>query len=115
MVEKTRVIGKVPERAAWLYVLNSQQAGRDYRLQAETTIGRDDATCEVILTDSQLSAEHARIRREGNSYVLYDLASRNGTTLNGECVQRHILSDNDVLQLGATRLIFKVVPNMSQP
>lgn len=112
MVQKTQLIGATPPRGAWLYVLQGTQIGRDYRLGETTTIGRDTVECDVILSDSKLSAKHARIRKEGDEFVLYDLASKNGTFVNEKQVQRQILVDNDVIAVGEIKFIFKVTPKI---
>jgi pSer/pThr/pTyr-binding forkhead associated (FHA) protein len=66
--------------------------------------------CDVILSDSKVSERHARIRLEGKEFVLYDLASTNGTHVNGKKVQKTVLSDDDEIGMGNTKLIFKVTP-----
>ena len=38
---------------------------------------------DLVLFDPYLSRSHAEIRREGESYLLVDRMSRNGTILNG--------------------------------
>ncbi len=110
MVEPTQVIGAQPKRGAWLYVSSGPQAGRDFRLGRRTTIGRDTVQCDVILPDKKVSEKHARIQREGGEFVIYDLASLNGTFVNGKKVQKQLLSDNDAITVGGTTLVFKVTP-----
>lgn len=110
MVEPTQVMAIRPERGAWLYVCDGPQAGRDFRLGARTTIGRNPMECDVILSDKKVSEKHARIQREGDEFVIYDLASTNGTYVNGRRTQKRILGDNDEIKIGETTLIFKVTP-----
>jgi pSer/pThr/pTyr-binding forkhead associated (FHA) protein len=110
MVKPTQVMAMRPERGAWLYVYSGAQAGRDFRLGARTTIGRDPLECDVILSDKKVSEKHARIQQEGDEFVMYDLASSNGTFINGRRTQKQILSDNDGIRMGETALIFKVTP-----
>lgn len=113
MAEKTQLIGTIPPRGAWLYVLNGTQRGRDYRLAGLTTLGRDAVKCDVILSDTKLSAQHARIRQEGEEFIFYDLASKNGSFINGVRVQRQILADDDIITVGTTKLVFKVTAKLS--
>lgn len=110
MIEPTEVIGKRPPRGAWLYVTQGSRSGRDFRLQPETTIGRDATECDVIFSESNVSAKHACIKYEGGEFTIYDLASLNGTYVNGQKVQKRILSDDDEIQVGNTTMIFKVTP-----
>lgn len=112
MSQKTQLMGVMPPRGAWLYVLNGTQVGRDFRLSDTTTIGRDATDCDVIFSDTKLSAQHARIRTEGDEFILYDLASKNGTFVNGNRIQRQILADNDIIIVGTIKLVFKVTPKI---
>jgi pSer/pThr/pTyr-binding forkhead associated (FHA) protein len=45
-------------------------------------IGRD-AACGLIVEDGRVSRRHARLRWSGSGWLLEDLGSKNGTTLNG--------------------------------
>lgn len=110
MVKKTEVMGVSSARGAWLYVAAGAQTGRDFRLGRQVTIGRSTTECDVILSDSKVSERHARIKMDGNEYVLYDLASLNGTLVNGKPVQKQVLADDDEITIGDTRLVFKVTP-----
>jgi pSer/pThr/pTyr-binding forkhead associated (FHA) protein len=42
--------------------------------------------CDCVLADSTVSRSHAAIRRDGERWFLRDLASANGTRLNGRRV-----------------------------
>ncbi len=110
MKERTRLIGTHPHRVAWLYILSGPSAGRDFRLGAKTTIGRDPTECDVVLSDPTVSERHARIQREGDEFFIYDLASLNRTFVNGQPVQRQILADDDEIRIGNVTLIFKITP-----
>ena len=110
MTNPTRVIGSRPHRAAWLYISAGPDAGRDFRLDRTTTIGRSAVECDVILQDEGVSDNHARIKRESDEFIIYDLASLNGTFVNDKTVHKQLLSDNDEITLGETHMIFKVTP-----
>lgn len=110
MADPTVVMGVSPKRGAWLFVTNGPQAGRDFRLGDSTTIGSDPSSCDAILQDRTISARHAQLKREGNAFVIYDLASKNGTWVNNERVQKLTLDDDDEITLGSTTLIFKITP-----
>lgn len=109
MVQKTEIIGQPPPPVGWLVVRSGRRSGRDYRLAVQTTVGRDAMQCDLILDDESVSAEHATIKYERGQFVLYDLASTNGTFLNGEKVQRTPLADGDAITFGHTKVVFKMV------
>lgn len=50
--------------------------------------------------DRVVSAQHAKLVKLEDGYVLLDLESTNGTFLNGQRVERAPLRDGDVIQLG---------------
>jgi pSer/pThr/pTyr-binding forkhead associated (FHA) protein len=86
------------------------RAGRQFPLQAaRNTIGRDGSRCQVVLDDPTVSSEHAAIVFEHGRFVLYDLASTNGTYLNDQRIQRQMLYDGDEVRLGKKKLVFKKV------
>ena len=77
-----------------LWVLNVQQgpnAGNAYPLHGETmTIGRGSDN-QIILDDPQVSRSHARLTWQGNTYLLEDLGSVNGTWVNGARIKSPVL------------------------
>jgi hypothetical protein len=116
-----------PEAAApllaWLAVAEGPGAprGQIFALQRETVIGRKAG--QILLSgDAFVSGQHAKVRLERSEedeerlvFVLYDLASANGTFVGDRenyrdnQVYRHELQDGDFLLLGETTLVFKQV------
>ena len=81
-------------------------AGTQYMLGQELTLGRAD-TNEIIVDDTYVSTVHARVFGTNGVYYFEDLASRNGSLLNGTAVvATTALVPGDWLQLGATVLEF---------
>ena len=62
--------------------------------------------CELRLGDVDTSRRHAKIVCEGGRFVLHDLASTNGTFVNGERIERRELEPGDRLQIGANMVTF---------
>ena len=62
--------------------------------------------CTIALGDPNVSRRHAEIRPAGAGYRLTDLGSTNGTLVNGQRVHEHQLTDGDVVQFGATEIVF---------
>jgi hypothetical protein len=80
-------------------------------LRDNVTIGRDARNDLAFPHDTMVSHQHARIRHVGDTYVLEDLQSTNGTFLErGSKVTRitspQQLLPDDAIRLGATRLVF---------
>ncbi len=64
-------------------------------------VGRSQDS-ELWLSDDGVSRRHAILIREGNSCVIEDDNSANGTFVAGVKVTRHELRDGDVIQFGPT-------------
>jgi len=83
-------------------------------LPGETRIGRSP-TCAVTIEDPLISREHGLIRIAGDEATYEDLASRNGSRINGELVYLPVaLRDGDVIRIGKHELRFLVVTEDSR-
>jgi len=81
--------------------------GQRYPLvDASATIGRL-SECDVVVDDPGASRQHATIRRTGSGFLLTDLGSTNGTLVNDQSVQEHVLQDGDRITIGETVLEFQ--------
>jgi serine phosphatase RsbU (regulator of sigma subunit) len=69
---------------ASLRIVSGVEPGKRFPLTAaQSVIGRS-AECEVALDVAAVSRRHAVVLREGETYFVEDLGSRNGTFVNGE-------------------------------
>jgi DNA-binding winged helix-turn-helix (wHTH) protein len=76
----------------------------------DNLLGRD-VEAAVCLDVAGVSRRHARIRIEGPRATLEDLASKNGTLVNGEPVSGpRDLRDGDAIRLGSAQLLFRSLP-----
>jgi pSer/pThr/pTyr-binding forkhead associated (FHA) protein len=89
-----------------LVIIYGDHAGREYRLGSkEVLIGREDL-CDITINDSSVSRKHASIESKDGRFLLQDLKSTNGTQVNGESIDVHILSYGDKIRIGRTVLQF---------
>jgi signal transduction histidine kinase len=89
-----------------LFVFRGNDQGLRFALSEEVIgLGRD--TCNQIqVHDTEVSRRHAELRRSGDTYLLADLDSSNGTFVNGQRVKTHALVSGDQMQVGGTQLLF---------
>ncbi len=64
--------------------------------------------CTITLADPNVSRRHAEIRPHGDAWLLTDLRSTNGTTVNGTRITSHRLLDGDRIQIGNTVIEFRI-------
>ena len=108
---ETTVMEGPPPSLAWLVVLSGPWTGRIFALRPEgTTLGRRSA-CEIILDDDAVSRFHATLRIEEDEkgterFFIQDLATENGTFVNGQKIDKQFLTDKDEIKIGETELGF---------
>lgn len=77
------------------------------REEEEYVLGRD-ATSTLVVDDDRVSRRHARLRRGREGWELSDLASKNGTLVNGQPVAgRALLAHRGWLSLGGVLASFE--------
>ena len=89
---------------AYVIVIAGPNVGEMYRLPpGEATIGRgSEAT--ILLPDNEISRLHAKIVNRGETVIVSDNNSTNGTFVNGHQVRLHALQDGDKIQIGTTTI-----------
>ena len=91
-----------------LFVIQGRNKGSRYDLTAHEgamSIGRDAGNA-IQLEDNEVSRRHAEIRHIGDTLVVGDLKSSNGTYLNNRKIERAELTSGDHLQVGRTVFVF---------
>ena len=75
-------------------------------IDREIIIGRYMSN-DIVINGIGISRVHAKIRPEEEGYILYDMASRGGTYVNGSKIERHCLENDDEISIGHVEIIFK--------
>jgi hypothetical protein len=72
------------------------------------TLGRSSG-CDVVLDDPNISREHAELRPRGGSWVLTDLGSTNGSSVNGRRIDAPtVVKPGDEIELGTVAMKFEL-------
>jgi hypothetical protein len=83
------------------------RAGAAYDLTQGALLGRG-SEADIVLQDSFSSSSHARLYPQGDSVVVEDLGSTNGTYLNGEPLGGpQPLHDGDRIRIGDSEFTFE--------
>lgn len=80
------------------------RAGRTLEVEHSLRVGRDPAWSDLTLQGDQVSRYHLEIRSESSGYRVWDMGSRNGTTVNGKAVgpSGRLLTGGDHIGIGNT-------------
>jgi hypothetical protein len=92
-----------PKAQAWL----TAPDGRNYQLNlGTTTIGKHSRNDIQISGDPTVSRDHAKIQEQNGHFRIHDLASKNGTRVNGRLVRQPVLLEaDDQVQFGDNTIL----------
>ncbi len=91
---------------ACMFVIQGRDQGKRFELDASLVgVGRE-ATNGVRLHDVEVSRRHAQIVCADANFKLVDLGSSNGTFVNEQRIDQHVLQSGDRVQVGRTLMIF---------
>ncbi|MCA9555123.1 MAG: GGDEF domain-containing protein [Myxococcales bacterium] len=92
-------------RSAALICISGRSIGQMFLItQEETTVGRAPE-CDIFLDDEGVSRHHAKVIRQGETLIVMDLGSTNGTYVDGERVQVLTLEDGLKIQVGTATIL----------
>ncbi len=104
---------QVHRNAPTLTVIGGPLSGTLYTLDRELTIIGRDPDCDMVLQPMSVSRHHAAIRhyaaitQHTGYFMLEDMGSTRGTSLNGRrLTEPSLLRSGDMIELGESRLIF---------
>ncbi len=91
---------------ATLLVIQGPEQGRRYELFPDATyVGRGGQN-EIRILDTEVSRRHAHLALINGEWELTDLASSNGTYLNGRPINKAVIRTGDQIQIGRTILLY---------
>src|SRR5262249_39293696 len=98
---------------AWLKVQKGDTRGRAFPLDRECTVLGRDASCEIVLADSEVSKRHAQLIRKDDGFHIEDLQSTNGTRIGDRSLTEiRRLEPGDLIEIGSTLLVFETDPTI---
>jgi hypothetical protein len=98
-----------PMPQAWLTIrLPHSPEKKDYRIDRPVvSIGRQLAN-DIIVEDKRVSRYHAQIKYVDGQFIIYDLDSVNGITVNGvPSIRQHVLQNGDRFTIGSYDFYFQ--------
>lgn len=104
--EELSAVASLPAGSALLIVKRGPSEGSRFLLDIDLTTAGRHPNAEIFLDDVTVSRKHAEFSRSEGQFSVTDLASLNGTYLNGKRVESVPLSDGDEVQVGKFKLTF---------
>jgi hypothetical protein len=102
-IDSVNVKGEI----AWTPVLDI--GGKRYPItKGRTIIGRG-SEADITVDDTGTSRKHVEILWDGTRGQVNDLGSTNGSKLNGQPVKQAPLPPDSVIEIGRTRIVFRVL------
>jgi hypothetical protein len=93
---------------AWVAVLDI--GSQRHKLQrGRTVIGRG-TDADITVADTGTSRKHVEVIWDGKRAQVNDLGSTNGSKLNGERFDQAIVEPDSTIEIGRTRMVFRVFP-----
>jgi pSer/pThr/pTyr-binding forkhead associated (FHA) protein len=98
---------KLPERfQVSVVIIKGYAEGMEYPVTKEYTVLGRDTEADIAVKDPLVSRRHAAIIYHDGGFVLQDLESTNGTTVNGTLIQQTDLRHRDKFRIGDTTIQF---------
>ena len=83
---------------------------REWHLVAGANVIGRDRDCAIRIDSATISRRHARLVVTTHQTTIEDLASKNGTQVNGHSITSAVvLTDGDALQVGSIALTYRVI------
>ena len=104
-ISRDTFIGEITSRQhAFLEILDERNEKHELG-EEEIIIGRIPK-CNIQLSDDNVSRRHARITFRNEEYRIEDLGSTNGIYVNGIKIEKCILRNHDLLDIGGVKILF---------
>ncbi|PRY67945.1 type III secretion system (T3SS) inner membrane Yop/YscD-like protein [Glaciihabitans tibetensis] len=110
MIEVTSV--NVKGTVAWTPVLDVN--GRRHTITKSRTIIGRGSEADITVDDTGTSRKHVEILWDGTRAQVNDLGSTNGSKLNGHPLTKALLAPESVIEIGRTRIVFRVLAQSAE-
>ncbi|KSU64749.1 FHA domain-containing protein [Arthrobacter sp. NIO-1057] len=111
--DEKNAVRALPSGSALLIAHSGPNKGARFLLDTDESIAGRHPNAEIFLDDVTVSRRHAKFIRKGETFLLSDIGSLNGTYINGDRIDEIQLNSGVQVQIGKFRLNFyQSVPNL---
>lgn len=90
-----------------IMILSEQHRGKTFELTKDLyTVGRIEER-DICIPDPTISTYHGSFVKNGNTYILKDNNSTNGSRVNNEPILEQELKNSDIIQLGDVEMLYE--------
>ncbi len=98
-----------------LHIAPAEGTAFEHEIESDSLVIGRSSRCDLAVADRCLSRQHLRIFKEGEAWMVEDLGSRNGTTLNGIAIEKPTrLSPGDRIAASLSTIRFGGVDDPSR-
>ncbi|MBN1476530.1 FHA domain-containing protein [Candidatus Sumerlaeota bacterium] len=109
--ERTMVLSECSDPRGCLTVVKGKQRGKEFILDGERTMIGRSPECDIQLSDWRVAKTHAHVLRRGPRFLIEDLGTWGAIHVNGAPVKETMLREGDLIQIGGTRMTFRLLPS----
>ncbi|MCI6585377.1 MAG: FHA domain-containing protein [Mobiluncus porci] len=99
-------VAALPAGSALLIVQRGPSAGARFLLDTDRITAGRHPRSDIFLDDVTVSRKHCEFLREGEGFVVRDVGSLNGTYVDRQRVESHLLQSGEEVQIGKFRLAY---------
>ena len=100
---------ELPHGTSTLVVKRGPAVGARYMLKSQVTRAGRHPDSDIFLDDITVSRRHAEFTRDSDGRMtVRDVGSLNGTYVNRERIEEHVLAAGDEVQIGKFKLLYLV-------
>ncbi|WP_334122605.1 FHA domain-containing protein [Glutamicibacter sp.] len=111
--DEKNAVRALPSGSALLIAHSGPNKGARFLLDTDESIAGRHPNADIFLDDVTVSRRHAKFTRKGETFLLSDIGSLNGTYINGDRIDEIQLNSGVQVQIGKFRLNFyQSVPNL---
>ena len=97
------VISRITERPvakeACMVVIYGPELGKKYNLETPSIIVGRSSKSDIQIDQESVSRNHCKLINTGKTILLRDLGSTNGTYVNDDAIDEHVLRDGDFIKV----------------
>ena len=94
---------------AKLTIVDGKDTGKNIEITKDEILAGRSLDNDFVISDISVSRKHFKITKEGDRFIIADMGSGNGIKVNGTKTTSTVLSDGDIISVGARQIKFEIL------